>query len=203
MNKSNIAKRKVVPTRSRSAVNKSILDQTQGQSRKNKIAQDAAKKNQAEDERLEEIFQKNLTIAIALLPTLHLKYSTSVRKWMTRLFDPSLSKSKRNSFLAFLIFQMQNMKIFEPFNANPPQTLPDPSKLMGAAKWKAYMNEADRDFQERIKERLCLQQWGRFRKEFKPPQEFLDDQPSPTNGIICYGGCFSNHFEWNKNCFWN
>jgi hypothetical protein len=190
MNKSRInMNRSVVPSRSKSAVNKSINN-----SKKDKQKEKTVMKNQVDDERLDEIFEKNLSMAIALLPTLPMAHATNVRKWLTRLFDRQLLKSRRNSFLAFLIFQMQNMKIADPFDQKPPQNLPDPSKMMLPAKWKTYMKEADEVFQERVKERLCLEQWGRFKKEFKSPMDFFEDQPAPANGIVCYGGCFSNHF---------
>lgn len=180
----------VVPIRSKSAVNKSIRDNTKRDKRK----KDTEMKNKVEDDRLDEIFEKNLNMAIALLPTVPMVYSRSVRKWLTRLFDRQLIKSRRNSFLAFLIFQMQNMKIMDPFDKDPPQQLPDPSKMMAASKWKTFMKVADAVYQDRIKERLCLEQWGCFKKEFKPPMDFISDHPAPINGIICYGGCFSNHF---------
>lgn len=196
MNKSKIVTRKVVPTRSKSAVNKSIRESRANTSRGGK--KETGIKNKAEEERLDEIFEKNLSMAIALLPAVPIKNSPNIRKWITRLFDPQLPKSKRNSFLAFLIFQMQNMKIYDPFDQVPPQNLPDPSKIMVPAKWKTMMQEADQIFQERIKERLCLEQWGRFKKEFKSPVYFLEDQPAPTNGILYYGGCFSNHFDISR-----
>lgn len=183
------AAKKVVPVRSKNAVNKSINERRITTNRK------ATKTDKAEDDRLDEIFQRHLDMAIALLPTVPLKHATSVRKWLTKFFDPSVPKSKRNFYLAFLIFQMQNMKIMDPFNQNPPTSLVDASKMSSAAKWKTLMQDADRDFLERAKERICMQQWEIFRKEFKSPGAFFDDQPMPTNGIICYGGCFSNHFQ--------
>lgn len=194
MNKSRITARTVIPIRGKSAVNKSIRDN----SRRVKRKDETAMKNKVEDERLDEIFEKNLNVAIALLPTVPMSNAVNVRKWLTRLFDRQLLKSRRNSFLAFLIFQMQNMKIMDPFDQKPPQALPDPSKMMVPSKWKTYMKEAEAVFQERVKERLCLEQWGRFKKEFKPPMDFYGDQPVPvTAGIVCYGGCFSNHFIKN------
>lgn len=183
--------RKVVPVRSKNAVNKSVIEKRVTSSRKS-----TKQINKVEDDRLDEIFQKNLEMAIALLPTVSFKYIQPVRKWMSKFFDPSVQKSKRNFYLAYLIFQMQNMKVLDPFNKNPPQSLVDSSKMSGAAKWKTLIQDADKDYLERAKERICVQEWGNFRKEFKGPCDFLDDQPIPLNGgIVCYGGCFSNYFQ--------
>lgn len=182
--------RKVVPVRSKSAVNKSL--RAQKANRESKRISKAV--NKQEDERLDEIFQRNIEIVTALLPIVPLKHAQTVRKWITKLFDPSLPKQKRNNYLLFLIFQMQNIQILDPFDKNPPQTLIDPSKF-STAKWKTIMIEGKKDYQERRRERICVPQWSRFKREFKTPRDFLDDQPLPSNGYFCYGGCFSNHFQ--------
>jgi hypothetical protein len=182
---------KLVPVRSKTAVNKSL--RAQSVNRESKGISKAVNK-QDDDERLDEIFRRNIDIATALLPIVSMKHAQPVRKWITKLFDPSLPKPKRNNYLLFLIFQMQNIRILDPFDKNPPQTLIDPSKF-GTAKWKTMMLEGEKDFQERRRERICVPHWGRFKRDFKTPRDFLDDQPLPSNGYFCYGGCFSNHFQ--------
>ncbi len=137
MNKSRNTSHKAVPVRAKNAVNKSIKEDKDKRGAKS----DAVVK--AEDDRLDEIFQNQLHIAVAMLPAVTFKHSKPVRKWITKLFDPSIPKSKRNSFMAFLLFQMQNMKIFDPFDKPPVQNLPDPAKLMTAAKWRTFMKEAE------------------------------------------------------------
>jgi len=54
----------------------------------------------------------------------------TVRKWVTKLLDPTINKKVRNSYVAFLAFQMQNMKISEPFIELPPKVLEEPTKMM-------------------------------------------------------------------------
>ena len=113
-------------------------------------------KKAAEEERMDEVFQNNFHIVTALLPTVtfrckifclifmgfllstekhfihlisHLDAET-VRKWITKLLDPTINKKVRNSYVAFLAFQMQNMKISEPFIEIPPKVLEEPTKMM-------------------------------------------------------------------------
>lgn len=182
--------RKVIPVRSKNAVNKSVKDKREAKDKRkstNPI-------NKAEDDRLDEIFQKNLEMAISLLPTVAYKNVQPVRKWITKFFDPSVQKSKRNFYLAYLLMQMQNLKINDPFDKTPPLTLLDGTKVCNPSKWKMLMMDADKDYCERAKEKICVQEWGNFKREFKAPCDFLNDQPLPINGVICYGGCFSNHF---------
>lgn len=190
MNKSKIVTRTVVPIRAKSIVNKTIRDLEQ-----KKIDKDAKEKQQ--ELKKHEIFEENLQIAVALLPTVPMLYAPFVRKWIKRLIiDKQLSIKDRNSFLHFLIYQMRYFTILPPFNADPPKDFgKEPTKgLIGQAKYTAIKKDGDKVFFERAKERLCLEQWGRYRREFKHPMHFLEDQPVPPSGFICYGGCFSNHF---------
>jgi hypothetical protein len=61
---------------------------------------------------------------------------------------------------------------------------------------KAMMDEMDNcNRLERLREGLSPHGLTNFRTEFKSPVEFLDDQPAPLNGLLAYGGCFSNHFQ--------
>lgn len=56
------------------------------------------------------------------------------------------------------------------------------------------MAESDKIYEERLKEMASSQVLINFRRDFQTPMNFFDDQPVPHNGVICYGGCFSNHF---------
>lgn len=181
--------RKVIPVRSKNAVNKSIKDK-----RSSATDNPAKASNKAEDNNLDEVFQKQLEIVISLLPTVSLKNLQPIRKWITKLFDPTVQKSKRNFYLSYLLFQIQNLKILDPFDKTPPLNLVDASKFSGAAKWKTLSQDANKDYHERARERICVQEWSHFIKDFKKPSDFLNDQPLPINGVVCYGGCFSNHF---------
>ncbi|KAG5683601.1 hypothetical protein PVAND_012874 [Polypedilum vanderplanki] len=152
-------------------------------------------KTKQNDDKSNEVFESNIEIVTALLSTVPYKYSDTVRKWISKLFDPSIKIQIRNSYLAFLLFQMQNMKISDPFDKIPPNVLEDPAKMMAPAKWKTISQEAEKDLQERYKEHILPHLLPSFRKDFKTPTDFLSDQPEPSsNGIITYGGCFSNHF---------
>jgi hypothetical protein len=55
--------------------------------------------------------------------------SHTVRKWLSKILaiEPAARK-KRNFYLSYLVFQMQNLKISEPFDKDPPPTLEDPGK---------------------------------------------------------------------------
>ena len=183
--------RKVIPVRSKNAVNKSVKDK-RGATDKRKSTNSINK--EVDDDRLDEIFAKNLDMAIALLPTVAYKYVQHVRKWISKFFDPTVQKSKRNFYLAYLLMQMQNLKINDPFDKKPPITLLEGTKACNPSKWKMLMMDADKDYCERAKEQICVQEWGALKREFKAPCDFLNDQPLPVHGIICYGGCFSNHF---------
>ncbi|CAG9808354.1 unnamed protein product [Chironomus riparius] len=151
-------------------------------------------KKAAQEEQMDEVFQNNFHIVTALLPTITFRYAETVRKWVTKLLEPTINRKVRNSYVAFLAFQMQNMKISEPFNEMPPKVLEEPTKMMNAAKWKTIMQDADKNYVERLRDMTSPQILINFRRDFKTPMNFLDDQPTPLNGIIAYGGCFSNHF---------
>lgn len=56
------------------------------------------------------------------------------------------------------------------------------------------MQDADKNYEERLKDMISSQVLINFRRDFQTPMNFFDDQPVPMNGIIAYGGCFSNHF---------
>lgn len=61
---------------------------------------------------------------------------------------------------------------------------------------KAMMDEMEnKNMKDLLREGLTPHGLGSFRTEFKSPSEFFDDQIVPVNGLVCYGGCFSNHFE--------
>lgn len=60
---------------------------------------------------------------------LHFIDATTVRKWISALLDPSVPKPKEISHLSFLVFQMQNMKISDPFDKDPPANLSDITKI--------------------------------------------------------------------------
>ena len=62
---------------------------------------------------------------------------------------------------------------------------------------KAMMNEMENiNLMENLMEALTPQGLANFRADFKCPAEFFDDQPIPAkNGLVAYGGCFSNFFQ--------
>jgi hypothetical protein len=61
---------------------------------------------------------------------------------------------------------------------------------------KAMMDEMEnKNLMEHLKEGLTPHGLSSFRADFKSPVEFFDDQPLPSNGLVAYGGCFSNHFH--------
>lgn len=111
---------------------------------------------------------------------------------------------------------MQNFQITDPFDKDPPKPLPDINKFftvkcsfpsifaifiafpsLQAAKLKIMMKEMDnRSTADLWKENRTPQSLSYFRTQYKTPAEFLDDQPIPLNGVIAYGGCFSNYFPW-------
>lgn len=53
---------------------------------------------------------------------------------------------------------------------------------------------ANKNKRDLVREGLTPHGLASFRKEFKPPVDFFDDQIFPCNGLVAYGGCFSNHF---------
>ena len=56
------------------------------------------------------------------------------------------------------------------------------------------MQDADKNYDARLRDMTSSQILINFRRDFQTPMNFLDDHPTPLNGIIVYGGCFSNHF---------
>lgn len=57
------------------------------------------------------------------------------------------------------------------------------------------MEEMDgKNLKDRLRAGLTSHGLASFRSDFKTPADFFDDQPIPNNGLITYGGCFSNHF---------
>lgn len=59
---------------------------------------------------------------------------TTVDKWMKKFLDPKASTKKlRNIYLSFLVFQIQNFQICEPFSAEPPTTIVAVSKHFSAS----------------------------------------------------------------------
>lgn len=60
---------------------------------------------------------------------------------------------------------------------------------------KALIDEMEnKDLMNILRENLTSSNLENIRAEFKTPAEFLEDQPIPINGLLAYGGCFSNHF---------
>lgn len=137
-------KSKVVPARSKLVVNKSIMSLGAKKANREKAKSGAVEKS-------DEVFADNLEMALALLPTVPFKRknvsfvhrnlnlsslidSTVVRKWISKLLqDPAVTKDKRNAHLSFLVFQMQNMKISDPFDKEPPQSLVDGAKIFSVS----------------------------------------------------------------------
>lgn len=134
-------RQKIVPARSKVAINKSLSKISERKSAR-------SDQKHSNDEMLEQIFTENFEMAIALLPTVpfsskNTKFSLrflknfsitvtkSVRKWIAVLLDSSAATplQKRSAYLSFLIFQMQNMKITDPFDKEPPKNLSEASRL--------------------------------------------------------------------------
>lgn len=64
------------------------------------------------------------------------------------------------------------------------------------ARLKIMMKEMEqRNVAELMKNNRTPQSLAFLRTQYKTPAEFLDDQPMPLNGVIAYGGCFSNYFS--------
>lgn len=138
----------------------------------------------------------------------------SIQKWVPALLDNSVQKKNRSAYLSVLILQMQNFQITDPFDKDPPKPLPDINKFftvtlislldsamvisfpsLQAAKLKIMMKEMEqRNMADLWKENRTPQSLTYFRTQYKTPAEFFDDQPIPLNGVIAYGGCFSNYF---------
>jgi len=61
---------------------------------------------------------------------------------------------------------------------------------------KAMMEDMEpKNLRDLLQEGLTPHGIASFRTDYKPPAEFFDDHAIPLNGIIAYGGCFSNHFQ--------
>jgi hypothetical protein len=52
-----------------------------------------------------------------------------------------------------------------------------------------------KNLKEIMREGLTPHGMANFRADYKPPAEFFTDHCTPTNGLVAYGGCFSNHFQ--------
>lgn len=158
-----------------------------------------------------------------LRPELRLSFSfcltdkETVSKWFAVLMERQLPRQQRNAYLAYLNFQMQNMKISDPFDKDPPTSLTEANQLLKVkfptricwihlnfklfpsqqAKMSSMMAEMEsKNVREIMLEGLTPSGMAGFRSAYKPPAEFLADHCTPTNGLVAYGGCFSNHFQW-------
>jgi hypothetical protein len=82
-----------------------------------------------------------------------------------------------------LLKQMENKKLQDPFDKDPPEALREPAK-MKFAKIEAKKLEGLKKISA---ENFTTKKLTTF--------DFLDAQPMPNTGIIMYGGCFSNHYS--------
>lgn len=194
----------IAPVRARNAVrnatavlNRSAPGDARKEREKAEKEKELKEKLKTEKEKLDEIYRTNLEMVYSLLGTVPQTKARCVRTWLALIGDSKTftKPEDRNLYVAYLLFQMQNFNIVEPFNEMPPKKMiVDSTKFMIPAKFNTLMEEANKVLEERKKQRIPLTLMGNFRRDFKPPYDFLEDHPSPHNGIVCYGGCFSNHF---------
>jgi hypothetical protein len=115
-----------------------------------------------------------------------------VHEWL-KCLRKSKQMALRNEYLALLLAEMKEMRLRKPFNEPPPR---DQLKSLLKSKNQETRRNAVQN-QNQMMDQLLLPLTpatiNEFKGEFKMPQQFLEDQPVPKNGIICYGACFSRH----------
>lgn len=84
------------------------------------------------------------------------------------------------------------MKLKKPFDQPPTK---DPLKSLFKSRNLEVRNNAIESqclLMDQLKLPLTPIALCGFKGNFQEPHNFLEDQPFPNNGIICYGACFSS-----------
>ncbi|XP_045461413.1 uncharacterized protein LOC123671548 [Harmonia axyridis] len=145
---------------------------------------------------LNENFFYNTMLARALLQILPYRDKQCVKNWLDRLADMDQSDDEltlRHEYMWFLLLMMETKKIREPFNVLPPKEL---VPLKDAVPTNVYeevllWNDQTSFSSEKEPEGKALADKGPVLKN-SSPAKFLDNQPWPKQGVICYLAAFSD-----------
>ncbi|XP_017774200.1 PREDICTED: uncharacterized protein LOC108560970 [Nicrophorus vespilloides] len=149
---------------------------------------------------LNENFMYNSMLARALLQLVSVTERDILQLWLDKLHEMdenSDEMSIRNEYMWFLLLQLQNKRIIQPFNKSPPNLKLKPLKnvlpqhvyeevltsteqnmsWLGQAGEEPSSKETDDNIADPPSSLPCM---------------FLQNQPTPRNGIICYFAAFSD-----------
>ncbi|KAF5295132.1 hypothetical protein FQA39_LY13283 [Lamprigera yunnana] len=144
---------------------------------------------------LNENFFYNSMLARALVPLLPALNRTAIRMWLDKLHEMDNTPEEmtiRNDYMWFLLLMLQSKKVTDPFNNAPPHELSPLATKLSRKVYEEILTATDQNMSwlDRADESV--------RKEKKPkpvtshPSQFLDSQPVPKNGIMCYMAAFSD-----------
>lgn len=142
---------------------------------------------------LNENFFYNSMLARALLQIVPFKERKGIRIWFDRLAELDGSDQEiqlRHEYMWFLLLMLETRKIREPFCSLPPkEILPLKDAVPIHIYEEVLMSNDQGNF---------IDPQGVETKEQAPsvktsaPSKFLENQPTPKNGIVCYLAAFSD-----------
>ncbi|KAB0802060.1 hypothetical protein PPYR_04246 [Photinus pyralis] len=145
---------------------------------------------------LNDNFFYNSMLARALVPLIPTNFRTPIRHWLDKLHDMDKTMEEmavRNDYMWFLLLMLQSKKVTEPFSNIPPPELKPLRKILAPAVYEEILTATDQNM-------AWLDNVNEHNTERKLPEpisslpsQFLDNQPLPQNGIICYMAAFSDH----------
>ncbi|XP_065169823.1 uncharacterized protein [Atheta coriaria] len=151
---------------------------------------------------LNENFSYNSMLARALLQLMPKKDKQAIQSWLYVLHEMNGTVDEmtiRNEYMWFLLIQLQNKRITEPFN-HPPysQSLLPLREILPPNIYEEVLMTTEKNI-SRLEEPYVenneakQEEEASKNKSFRaPPAKFLDNQPLPKNGIICYLAAFSD-----------
>ncbi|GJQ69490.1 hypothetical protein Trydic_g6595 [Trypoxylus dichotomus] len=153
---------------------------------------------------LNENFAYNSMLARALIQLIPAHEREVVRVWLNKLhvMDRHAAEMKiRNEYMWFLLLMLQNKRLQPPFSRIPPGGELRPlNEVLAPDIYEDVLMTTDEQTSEWLENPCNLESSCKeiFTSEAHAypsthPAEFLENQPKPRNGIICYVAAFSDH----------
>ncbi|KAF2881076.1 hypothetical protein ILUMI_25097 [Ignelater luminosus] len=149
---------------------------------------------------LNENFFYNSMLARALVQLLPANDRPNFRYWLYKLHEingPPEQMSIRNDYMWFMLLMLQSKRITEPFKNEPTQGELKPLRNVLPPKiYEEILTCSDQNMSwlEQAGDTLNLTELEKAQDPpSSPPAQFLDNQPVPRDGIICYMAAFSDH----------
>ncbi|KAK9758801.1 protein of unknown function (DUF4485) [Popillia japonica] len=151
---------------------------------------------------LNENFAYNSMLARALVQLIPAHDRETVRIWFNKLhvMDRSAEDMKRrNEYMWFLLLMLQNKRLQPPFNKSPPGGELRPlNEIISPDIYEDVLMSSDDQSATWLDtacnmDQTCKDVYTSEDQHFPSthPAEFLNNQPLPQNGIICYVAAFA------------